>query len=29
MEVAAESGHMDIVHYFRGDGISDVKYMRL
>ena len=24
MEEAAERGHMDIVHYLRGDDISDV-----
>ena len=29
MEKAAERGHMDIVHYLRGDSISDVNIMRL
>ena len=31
MEVAAERGHMDIVHYLRGDVISEteVRTMRL
>ena len=29
MEVAAERGYMDIVHYLRGDGISDVNIIGL
>jgi len=28
MEEAAERGHMDIVHYLRGDSISDVNIRR-